>query len=179
MASCLFSKVNPQCCRMSQVFPKILFFFFPPSQNISSNVLEESAVSDDVLSPEEEGICAGKYFSESGLVGLLEQAAASFNMVRVKFSNHTVTGYVLWKHRFPAWTRLKAQGHIIQQCECKWPLSALWPPGCHVWGHQWSLQDSGSYPRGQQRLQKVGHRSRKAAGCLQQSLQPSESTAGC
>uniref|UniRef100_A0A671V0R3 Dedicator of cytokinesis 6 n=1 Tax=Sparus aurata TaxID=8175 RepID=A0A671V0R3_SPAAU len=49
-------------------------------QNISSNVLEESAVSDDVLSPEEEGICAGKYFSESGLVGLLEQAAASFNM---------------------------------------------------------------------------------------------------
>ncbi|XP_027897373.1 dedicator of cytokinesis protein 7 isoform X3 [Xiphophorus couchianus] len=49
-------------------------------QNISSNVLEESAVSDDVLSPEEEGICAGKYFSEVGLVGLLEQAAASFNM---------------------------------------------------------------------------------------------------
>ncbi|XP_068192082.1 dedicator of cytokinesis protein 7 isoform X1 [Antennarius striatus] len=49
-------------------------------QNISSNALEESAVSDDVLSPEEEGICAGKYFSESGLVGLLEQAAASFNM---------------------------------------------------------------------------------------------------
>uniref|UniRef100_A0A1A8FCC0 Dedicator of cytokinesis 7 n=1 Tax=Nothobranchius korthausae TaxID=1143690 RepID=A0A1A8FCC0_9TELE len=49
-------------------------------QNISSNVLEESAVSDDILSPEEEGICAGKYFSESGLVGLLEQAAASFNM---------------------------------------------------------------------------------------------------
>ncbi|KAG7223180.1 hypothetical protein INR49_015788 [Caranx melampygus] len=49
-------------------------------QHISSNVLEESAVSDDVLSPEEEGICAGKYFSESGLVGLLEQAAASFNM---------------------------------------------------------------------------------------------------
>lgn len=56
----------------------------PPSlQNISSNVLEESAVSDDILSPEEEGICAGKYFSESGLVGLLEQAAASFHMVRL------------------------------------------------------------------------------------------------
>ncbi|XP_034047220.1 dedicator of cytokinesis protein 7-like isoform X1 [Thalassophryne amazonica] len=49
-------------------------------QNISSNVLEESAISDDVLSPEEEGICSGKYFSESGLVGLLEQGAASFNM---------------------------------------------------------------------------------------------------
>ncbi|XP_069783324.1 dedicator of cytokinesis protein 7-like isoform X3 [Narcine bancroftii] len=49
-------------------------------QNISSNILEESAVSDDVLSPDEEGICAGKYFTEAGLVGLLEQAAASFTM---------------------------------------------------------------------------------------------------
>ncbi|XP_010898348.2 dedicator of cytokinesis protein 7 isoform X3 [Esox lucius] len=49
-------------------------------QHISSNVLEESAVSDDILSPEEEGICAGKYFSELGLVGLLEQAASSFHM---------------------------------------------------------------------------------------------------
>ncbi|XP_077134969.1 dedicator of cytokinesis protein 7 isoform X9 [Ranitomeya variabilis] len=49
-------------------------------QNISSNVLEESAVSDDVVSPDEEGICSGKYFTEAGLVGLLEQAAASFSM---------------------------------------------------------------------------------------------------
>uniref|UniRef100_H0V767 Dedicator of cytokinesis 7 n=1 Tax=Cavia porcellus TaxID=10141 RepID=H0V767_CAVPO len=49
-------------------------------QNISSNVLEESAVSDDVVSPDEEGICSGKYFTEPGLVGLLEQAAASFSM---------------------------------------------------------------------------------------------------
>ncbi|XP_026914807.1 dedicator of cytokinesis protein 7 isoform X6 [Acinonyx jubatus] len=49
-------------------------------QNISSNVLEESAVSDDVVSPDEEGICSGKYFTETGLVGLLEQAAASFSM---------------------------------------------------------------------------------------------------
>lgn len=60
-------------------------------KNISTNILEESAVSDDVLSPEEEGICAGKYFSESGLVGLLEQAAASFNMVQLTFSNHMLT----------------------------------------------------------------------------------------
>lgn len=51
-------------------------------QNISSNVLEESAVSDDVVSPDEEGICSGKYFTEIGLVGLLEQAAACFSMVR-------------------------------------------------------------------------------------------------
>ncbi|KAM6963292.1 dedicator of cytokinesis protein 7 isoform 7-T7 [Aplochiton taeniatus] len=49
-------------------------------QNISSNVLEESAVSDDTVSPDEEGICSGKYFTEVGLVGLLEQAAASFSM---------------------------------------------------------------------------------------------------
>uniref|UniRef100_A0A8C5NE53 Dedicator of cytokinesis protein 7 n=1 Tax=Gouania willdenowi TaxID=441366 RepID=A0A8C5NE53_GOUWI len=49
-------------------------------QNISSNVLEESAVSDDVVSPDEEGICSGKYFTEIGLVGLLEQAAASFSL---------------------------------------------------------------------------------------------------
>ncbi|XP_043940533.1 dedicator of cytokinesis protein 6 isoform X3 [Protopterus annectens] len=49
-------------------------------QGISSNVLEESAVSDDILSPDEEGICSGKYFTEAGLIGLLEQAAASFTM---------------------------------------------------------------------------------------------------
>ncbi|KAG7265864.1 hypothetical protein CRUP_016127 [Coryphaenoides rupestris] len=54
--------------------------YLPIGCVISSNVLEESAVSDDILSPEEEGICAGKYFSEAGLVGLLEQAASSFNM---------------------------------------------------------------------------------------------------
>ncbi|XP_054254002.1 dedicator of cytokinesis protein 8 [Indicator indicator] len=48
-------------------------------QNISPNVLEESAVSDDVLSPDEDGICSGRYFSESGLVGLLEQAAELFS----------------------------------------------------------------------------------------------------
>uniref|UniRef100_A0AAY4AAK9 Dedicator of cytokinesis 8 n=1 Tax=Denticeps clupeoides TaxID=299321 RepID=A0AAY4AAK9_9TELE len=44
-------------------------------QNISSNVLEESAVSDDILSPDEDGVFSGRYFTENGLVGLLEQAA--------------------------------------------------------------------------------------------------------
>ncbi|XP_063962450.1 dedicator of cytokinesis protein 7-like isoform X1 [Lytechinus pictus] len=48
-------------------------------EKISPNVLEESAVSDDVVSPDEEGICTGKYFTESGLVGLLEHAATLFN----------------------------------------------------------------------------------------------------
>lgn len=50
-------------------------------QNISSNVLEESAVSDDTLSPDEDGVCSGRYFTESGLVGLLEQAAELFSTV--------------------------------------------------------------------------------------------------
>ncbi|XP_075527914.1 dedicator of cytokinesis isoform X1 [Dermacentor variabilis] len=49
-------------------------------ENVSQNILEESAVSDDVLSPDEEGICTGKYFTENGLVGLLEQAANSFSL---------------------------------------------------------------------------------------------------
>ncbi|KAK9408182.1 dedicator of cytokinesis protein 8 [Crotalus adamanteus] len=48
-------------------------------QNISSNILEESAVSDDILSPDEDGVCSGRYFSENGLVGLLENAAELFN----------------------------------------------------------------------------------------------------
>ncbi|XP_076859733.1 dedicator of cytokinesis protein 8 isoform X2 [Brachyhypopomus gauderio] len=48
-------------------------------QNISPNVLEESAVSDDILSPDEDGVCSGRYFTESGLVALLEQAAELFS----------------------------------------------------------------------------------------------------
>lgn len=44
-------------------------------------MLEESAVSDDVLSPDEDGVCSGRYFSENGLVGLLEQAAELFSTV--------------------------------------------------------------------------------------------------
>lgn len=46
-------------------------------------MLEESAVSDDTLSPDEDGVCSGRYFTESGLVGLLEQAAELFNTVSV------------------------------------------------------------------------------------------------
>lgn len=46
-------------------------------------MLEESAISDDILSPDEEGFCSGKHFTELGLVGLLEQAAAYFTMVRL------------------------------------------------------------------------------------------------
>uniref|UniRef100_A0A4W4HBT8 Dedicator of cytokinesis 8 n=1 Tax=Electrophorus electricus TaxID=8005 RepID=A0A4W4HBT8_ELEEL len=49
------------------------------SANISANVLEESAVSDDILSPDEDGVCSGCYFTENGLVALLEQAAELFS----------------------------------------------------------------------------------------------------
>lgn len=52
-----------------------------PFERLSANTVEESAVSDDVLCPDEEGFCAGKYFTENGLVGLLEQAANSFHLV--------------------------------------------------------------------------------------------------
>lgn len=47
-------------------------------EKVSPNVLYESAVSDDVLSPEHEGICLGSHFTEAGLLGLLEHAASSF-----------------------------------------------------------------------------------------------------
>ena len=52
-----------------------------PFERLTANAVEESAVSDDVLCPDEEGFCTGKYFTENGLVGLLEQAANSFYIV--------------------------------------------------------------------------------------------------
>ena len=36
-------------------------------------------MSDDVVSPDEEGICTGKSFTELGLVSLLEQAVLAFD----------------------------------------------------------------------------------------------------
>lgn len=59
----------------------MLNFYYFSSQNLSPNVLEESAVSDDVLSPDEDGVCSGRYFTENGLVDLLEQAAELFSNV--------------------------------------------------------------------------------------------------
>ncbi|ETE67870.1 Dedicator of cytokinesis protein 8, partial [Ophiophagus hannah] len=50
-------------------------------QNISSNVLEESAVSDDILSPDEDGVCSGRYFSEHGLGGLYETVNEVYKIV--------------------------------------------------------------------------------------------------
>ncbi|XP_067927943.1 dedicator of cytokinesis protein 7-like [Watersipora subatra] len=48
-------------------------------QKVSKNVLEESAVSDDVVSPDEEGICTGTAFTDPGLINLLDLAADSFS----------------------------------------------------------------------------------------------------
>lgn len=76
--SAAFQSIGSVECCLNRVN---VFLSLLSPQNISSNVLEESAVSDDVVSPDEEGICSGKYFTEAGLVGLLEQAAASFSMV--------------------------------------------------------------------------------------------------
>ncbi|MFH4975543.1 hypothetical protein AB6A40_002252 [Gnathostoma spinigerum] len=42
---------------------------------VSDNVLEESAVSDDVVSPDNEGICESRHFTENGLVDLVEKTA--------------------------------------------------------------------------------------------------------
>lgn len=44
-------------------------------QQVTPNSLMESAVSDDVLSPGEDGICLGNHFTETGLKALLEEAA--------------------------------------------------------------------------------------------------------
>lgn len=49
-------------------------------QHITPNSLMESAVSDDVLSPGDDGICLGNHFTESGLKALLEEAANSFQI---------------------------------------------------------------------------------------------------
>jgi len=53
---------------------------------VSQNVLEESAVSDDVVSPDEEGICTGRAFTDSGLITLLEKAAQSFSTVSLLYT---------------------------------------------------------------------------------------------
>jgi hypothetical protein len=44
---------------------------------LTPNALEESAVSDDVVSPDEEGICTGKFFTEAGLLQVTEASFQS------------------------------------------------------------------------------------------------------
>jgi dedicator of cytokinesis protein 6/7/8 len=47
---------------------------------ITPNALSESAVSDDVISPGEDGICMGNRFTQGGLKNLLEAAAEKFQI---------------------------------------------------------------------------------------------------
>ena len=63
------------------------------TQHLSPNMLEESAISDDIISPEEEGLCSHKFFSEFGFMGLMEYAAQLFNEVstHVCVRMHTLT----------------------------------------------------------------------------------------
>ncbi|KAK0422809.1 hypothetical protein QR680_007798 [Steinernema hermaphroditum] len=50
---------------------------------ISENVIQESATSDDVISPDEEGICESAHFSEVGLVNLIEKTAVFFEKAQM------------------------------------------------------------------------------------------------
>nr|CAB3239426.1 dedicator of cytokinesis protein 7 [Phallusia mammillata] len=49
-------------------------------EKISGNILEESAVSDDVLTSHADEVCSEKYFSPTGLTAILEQAAQTFTL---------------------------------------------------------------------------------------------------
>lgn len=49
-------------------------------RNVSPNVLSESAVSDDVMTPGDDGLCLGNRFTEIGLKNLLELAAEKFQI---------------------------------------------------------------------------------------------------
>lgn len=76
-------------------------------------MLEESAVSDDTLSPDEDGVCSGRYFTESGLVGLLEQAAELFSTVSV-YRAHSHPQ----EHAGQGWAWLDASGLVQWRRPC-------------------------------------------------------------
>jgi hypothetical protein len=70
-------------------------------RQVNANVIEESAVSDDVFLSTHRNInndclCMGKYFSESGLIGLVEQAA-----VFLMHSQHYEASNELYKILIP------------------------------------------------------------------------------
>uniref|UniRef100_A0A7E4ZYH3 C2 DOCK-type domain-containing protein n=1 Tax=Panagrellus redivivus TaxID=6233 RepID=A0A7E4ZYH3_PANRE len=47
-------------------------------EDLSENILEESATSDDVISPDSEGICESAHFTPEGFVHLIEKAVNFF-----------------------------------------------------------------------------------------------------
>ncbi|KAH7727015.1 Dock6 protein [Aphelenchoides avenae] len=58
---------------------------------LSDNVEEECAVSDDVISPDEEGICESSHFSVDGFMHLLGKSAIFFD--RAQMYEHVATVY--------------------------------------------------------------------------------------
>jgi hypothetical protein len=52
-------------------------------EGISPNVLEESAVSDDLDRLDEEGVCSHEDFSVKGLIKLLKATAWSFSQAKM------------------------------------------------------------------------------------------------
>lgn len=51
--------------------------------HLSDNILEESATSDDVIGPDEEGICESSHFSTEGFVHLVEKTASFFEKAQM------------------------------------------------------------------------------------------------
>ena len=66
---------------------------------LTPNSDEESAVSDDVVSPGEEGICTGKNFTEAGLMQFLDEAAKLFNKAGMfEAVNEVSKNELHWRH---------------------------------------------------------------------------------
>ena len=103
-------------------------------------------MSEDVVSPDEEGICTGKCFSESGLIGLIEQAACAFSKVRacllqdvyfilaiIRCSLHYLSIQLhcnelrLFKHVFDLTFRRPQQGSFAVKHGLPW--NWMWPAG--------------------------------------------------
>ena len=52
-------------------------------EELSENILEESATSEDVISPDEDGICESAHFSVDGFIHLMEKAATFFEKAQM------------------------------------------------------------------------------------------------
>ena len=52
-------------------------------EDLSENILEESATSDDVISPDNDGVCESAHFSVDGFVHLIEKAANFFEKAQM------------------------------------------------------------------------------------------------
>ena len=48
------------------------------SDALGTNLLEESAISDDVVSPDEDGVCCDELFSQNGFIKLIRNSSKFF-----------------------------------------------------------------------------------------------------